>query len=483
MMSKPSNPHAFALLVGIGDYRTFDPTGGSDLEGPINDVRAWYETARQAGVPASNIRICVSPGLPSGALGAGERGVTVTGATHAELSAALNWLVAAVERGEHSKALLTWSGHGTLDASGAEVLCPSDVYAEGETLHNGISLREAGDILATRRPEAGITVFVDACHTSTGFVQGISGRGLTWKGAAPAPARGADVADHRVLGDRVLSSSQPGQPSYELPVVGGTVGAFSWAANTALRRWGLVDGVEGATSGLTFADLAKRTGAMLAALEVSQAPRYVGDPEGADERVFSGYGDARGSIEAPPLVPIEIWPETDGKVTIIDLEHGSSPLGTVYITGAGSYSGTSWVANRQYWSWNLDPSTNGGVKFDHHWPQGSFTSSVPVTQEANTVSVPSDRRVYERTTTTAISTVALGAFSYEVATSSSTVGYLRVDVSDYSHVHVGSVATLGAGDTILGGSDAATFTYQTSGGTVSCATIVEDEVDASLSNQ
>lgn len=479
-MSESSNPHAYALLVGVGDYLDFDPTGASDLEGPVNDVRAWYETVRQAGVPAANVRICVAPGLSSGALGDG-RGVTVTGATCAEIRAGLEWLVAALDGSAGSKALLTWSSHGTLSAEGAEVLCPSDVHADGKTLHNGISLREIGEVLDARRAGSRITTFIDACHTATGFVDGMGCRGLSWTGAtARAPA---DAAGHRALGDLVLTSSEPGRPSHELPSVGGPVGAFSWAANAALRRWGLAAGVDGATAGLSFADLAKRTGAMLAALDVPQVPCYVGDPAGADERVFSGFGDARGSIEAPPLEPTEIWPETDGKVTIIDLEHGGSTLGTVYITGAGSYSGTGWVANRQYWSWDLDPSTNGGVKFDYHWPKDSFTSSVPVTQEANTVSVPSDRRVYERTTNVTSGTFALGSFSYTVATSSGTVGYLRVDVSDTSHVHVGSLTTLGAGGTILSGSDAATFTYQTSGGSVSCPTIVEDDVDVSLSNQ
>lgn len=39
--------NAFAVLVGVDDYRSLDtslgnPVGSSDLNGAVNDVRAWW---------------------------------------------------------------------------------------------------------------------------------------------------------------------------------------------------------------------------------------------------------------------------------------------------------------------------------------------------------------------------------------------------------------------------------------------------------
>lgn len=357
------NEQAYALLVGVGDYRAFDPTGGADLKGAVNDVGVWWRAARALGVPPQNVRICVSPGLGGDALGPDGRHATVTGASHDELVEALKWLAERLDGEGGTKALLSWSGHGTRTADG-EVLCPTDVYAEGETLHNALPVSAVAALLDTRAPATRITALVDTCHTDTGFEGGaVVVRGLPWKGAAPA-ALDAEASPHRAFGDLVVTSSAAGEPSYEMPTADGVLGAFTWAASSLLYRWGLVDAPGGSTARLSHGDLAERSAGLLRVMQVHQVPRYVGDARAARLRVFSAFGDgAIDSLDPQDLVPLEVWPDVPSNKPAVrfELKNGSTLLGNLYLTSNSPPSG--WPKEAQYWHWN------GGS-----WPTTGFTA-------------------------------------------------------------------------------------------------------------
>lgn len=411
------NPNAFALLIGVGDYRTFDPTGQSDLAGPINDVIGWWHIARDLGIPPQNIRICVAPGLPPDVLGRGIQHAMVTGANHGELVDGLTWLAKMLDGTDGTKAALTWSGHGTRTGDG-QVMCPADVYADGQTLENGLLVSRVRALLDQRHPETRITAFVDTCHTETGFgtPAPARARALHWPGAAATPKLAAGATPHRAFGDLVVTSSEVGAVSYEMPVIGGMRGAFSWAASNLIHRYGLDQAAGGATSGLSFDELAQRCGQILAGMAVEQTPRYVGDPQAASLRVFSTFGDGQLGSAAPQALPgQEIWPGTDGEVMMSKLyDLDDVQIGTLYFTANSPPSG--WSANRQYWQWSSGA-----------WPTQTFKGDTPV---ATSVSQPTNVSVYETSTLspkTEVVTFSSGSptFSVSASLSGATIGYFR----------------------------------------------------------
>lgn len=412
------NPTAYALLIGVGDYRAFDPSGDSDLKGPPNDVAGWLNIVYGLGIPRDHIRICVSPALPGRVAPGLLEGVDVRGSARADIVDGLKWLAAALDGEGGTKAVLTWSGHGTRTAEGL-VLCPSDIRADGDTLINGLTVSAVGALLDARAPATRLTAFVDTCHDDTGFdaLGTARGRGLPWAGAAKAKAGGAASGGHRIFGDLVVTSSQPGTVSYDMPVLGGVRGAFSWAASNVIRRYGLVEGVEGKTSGLTFEALAETCGRILQGMVVHQTPRFVGDPEAGHQRVFSAYGDDAG-LAAPQALPgHEIWPGMDGKVLKSKLyDVDGNRLGTLYITDNDAPSG--WTDNRQYWVWKS--ATH------HDWPNQTFVAHHPGTTSD---AVPTSHVFTYETSALSPKTESktLGGWSYIVSDQSSgkQLGYLR----------------------------------------------------------
>src|SRR5438105_721917 len=57
-----TNPaHAFALLIGVDNYRAYEAHGASDLPGSVNDVIAWREVLLRRGFAPENIRVLASP--------------------------------------------------------------------------------------------------------------------------------------------------------------------------------------------------------------------------------------------------------------------------------------------------------------------------------------------------------------------------------------------------------------------------------------
>ncbi|MEZ4435988.1 MAG: hypothetical protein R3F65_26625 [bacterium] len=370
------NDHAFALLIGIDDYTTFDPSGAADLRGARADVVAWWAQTRALGIPAANVRICAGPALTPDALGADAAAAKLTGATRAEIEAALSWLAGALgESG--NQALLTYSGNGARTATG-DVICPSDVRRDGDTLADALSLADVGALLGKRAPRTRIIACVDTGHTpGRPTAATAKARSLPPIGAVSGAS---DPAGHGVFGDIVLSSSLAGTPTYELPLGAGVRGAFSWAAETLLGRW-TTPAAGSERVGLTYGDLADRAAALFTPLGLVQTPVYLGLPQAARWWAFAGFDDPQGGGAAPAAIsPLEIWPgDSDGRVVQFKLAthaSGGTQLGTLYVTDGSPPSGKGWDSDRLYWDWTASsfPTSTFYAVFD-----GESTGNAPTT--------------------------------------------------------------------------------------------------------
>lgn len=443
------NDHAYALLIGIDDYRAYDPSGASDLHGSLADVGGWWALTRKLGVPPKNVRICTSPKLSRETLGPEAAGATLTEATHAEIEAALRWLADALDGERGTKALFTYGGHGAMTAAG-EILCPSDITRDGDTLRNALPVRAVAAILDKRAPLTRLTAIVDTCHTPAPLTP-VAARARTLGGLDGAADAAPDA--HRALGDLVLSSSGAGQPSFEIPLAVGVRGAFSWAAESLLARWGMADATGGASFGLTYGDICARAVRLLTPLAIEQQPVFLGDPRAAGWRAFSSFGDrVVGDSEPGLLKALEIWPDNSGgRVVQFKLDSASSgngtSLGTLYVTDANPPSGKGWDADRMYW----------------HWTSGSFPTSTfyAVPDGISTGSAPTSAIVYETTAMTggySGSTMSIPGGHYKVSTTRH-LGFVRPTSTDLTVYG----SNMGA-STLAAGFETLEYNY-TSGGT------------------
>lgn len=221
---RTSPPAAFALIIGVEEYHSYDRRGGKNLPGARNDAIYWWRqlVLTQQFDPA-NVTVLTSPVLKRDELGWDTEELKLARksqlgeATCEKIRKAYGNLVRDVERGSSSNAesdtsqsvgVFAWSGHGSTRLKLKEmlqipgkglILCPSDYTRTGE---NGIPL---GELIPTRRgdgtsPQAKgteelcefsalttrrITYFLDACYsTEAGERHG--------GGAAAAP--GADAS-------------------------------------------------------------------------------------------------------------------------------------------------------------------------------------------------------------------------------------------------------------------------------------------------
>lgn len=373
-----NNEHAYALLIGVGDYRAYDASGAYDLGGSVADALGWWSLTRRLGIPPENVRICAAPALDRGRLGKDGAGVTISGASGAEIEEGLRWLAGKLDGEGGTKGLMTYSGHGGHAAAG-QVICPSDVRSGEGGLVGALSVRAMADVLDARAKLTRLTVFVDTCHTREGVpVAGGTARSLT--GGASATDDDHAVVRGR-LGDLVVASSRVGTPSYEIPLADGVRGAFSWGVQSMLARWGTAEGDKTTTFGLSYGDLCARGAAMLRALGIEQQPVFEGEPAMAGLRAFSGFGDrAVGDADASESGRLEIWPDHSGGGRVIEFDLNTSPsgggtsLGTLYLTDANPPSGKGWTADRMYWDWSSGAFPAGDF---YAVPTGVSSASAP----------------------------------------------------------------------------------------------------------
>lgn len=350
----------YALIIGVHDYRTYDPSGGSNVPGALHDARTWYRACLSMGFSPENIRVLASPPLSPDELGPGGAKATLGEATRAGIAKGLLWLSEKIGVDTPASGLMTFSGHGDEGDAGRPVLFPSDTTA---SLEEGIDVAALWQKASTTVAD-NLTMMLDCCSAQAGVSAAESMRGRMRARrdgvSAPEPSRA-----------RVVAACQRDQESVSARFLGEEMGAFTWAVASTLGQWKTVveDGV--ARLDVSHGDVVARTQALLSALSFEQEPALSG-PEGVAELSFLHPGTAgtRGETDRAPTA------ERKGH----QLDGGELPVGTYqwyrvdlwHDNGNGSYSGqqivdiyvtasdmgetppkignTEMVAGTEYWS-------------------------------------------------------------------------------------------------------------------------------------
>ncbi|MDI1446196.1 caspase family protein [Polyangium sp. 6x1] len=259
----------YALIIGVHDYSTADPSGRSDVAGALSDARTWVRQCLALGFSPDRIRVLTSPKLapedfgPAGAsLGLGE-------ANREGMLAGIRWLLAEIAGEAPAAGLLTFSGHG--EASGGHLLlCPSDVTASLDGVIDVAELRRA---LGGGEAAKNLTALIDGCHGQVGL-----DRQQSLRAQLEAKAKASPVPERRGVEERIVSACPRDQESQSSHFGGERMGAFTWAMTATLGQWRVrrENGVVRST--VSYGELLSRTRALLAALSFEQEPVLSGPP-------------------------------------------------------------------------------------------------------------------------------------------------------------------------------------------------------------
>lgn len=271
-MPPRSRVATYAVLIGVENYRDYDPSGRRDLRGVTQDVHAWWRLCREhLGIPGDQIRVL----LRSAETGAGEPPSGSTDATRADIVHALTWLGEALATPD-TGALLVYCGRGlgvrAAEGLGASVslgLCPADLRPD---LEAALTFAEIRDHLLARAPGthlANLTTVVDACWSSEGHAHA--------RGLDRIVVRGDAVPPHEICARLLLATAIGGQ-AQEVHIAGNWRGAFSFALQTLMSRWCAETDPAGGARYLnaTYADLMARTAALVDVVGLAQVPRLLG---------------------------------------------------------------------------------------------------------------------------------------------------------------------------------------------------------------
>jgi hypothetical protein len=154
----------YALIVGVHDYRTYDPSGGANVPGARNDARAWYRACLSMGFSAENIRVLTSPMLSPAELGPEGAKAMLGDATRASIVEGLTWLSEKIGGDTPASGLITFTGHGSEGEAGMPLLCPSDTTASLEEVIDVAALREK----SSAKVKDNVTMMLDCCHAQAG---------------------------------------------------------------------------------------------------------------------------------------------------------------------------------------------------------------------------------------------------------------------------------------------------------------------------
>ncbi len=270
-----------AVLMGVDDYRIYDSSGANDLLGSRNDVRAWVGFCRQRlGIPPERILLLTSPLLTPELLGS--VGIDIPkenfrGGDGASIREGVRWLGQRIAEGsEHP--LLTWSGHGSLDATEADsagvdvALCPSDIRKDKAGAVTGllpfgeIQRILDSEILPCGRTAENLTVVLDTCFTPPP-----EGSFNPRYIAPPLPGLLSAPLDMRLTG-RLLLAARKGQAAQEIPVGSGWQGAFSTALRSVSEQWKSVPDGAGTRLTLSHSNAMARSHWLLKGLGLAQDP-------------------------------------------------------------------------------------------------------------------------------------------------------------------------------------------------------------------
>src|SRR6478752_142471 len=118
---------AYAVLIGVDDYSTYDPSNKHNLLGCVNDVRAFWDVCVTSGFAPENIHVLTNPALDPSEVG----GIAANfkAATRENILAEQKELVALLAADPRAVGILVYSGHGAWIDNASEnsaVICPSD---------------------------------------------------------------------------------------------------------------------------------------------------------------------------------------------------------------------------------------------------------------------------------------------------------------------------------------------------------------------
>ncbi|MEM7249400.1 MAG: hypothetical protein AAF533_29080 [Acidobacteriota bacterium] len=332
------------LLIGIDDYSTYDestgqPAGTSDLAGGLNDVHGWWTLARSMGASPENLRVLTAPALSPeqrDALGRGAGDAQYRTATRDEVLEGVKWLVHSLKGRPEARGLITYSGHGDVEA-GELVLCPSNV--QGDPLEHALSFAELDELLHHLDVPGQVTLLLDTCHAGAGDrVHGE--RRLRGGGRLESATR---LQSPQV----VLAACRTQETSAELQLVTGARGAFSWAVGSLLQRWASPDG-EDFVFPIDNLELTRRAARLLDGMALHQTPELEGPLELASQAVFVG-GEVPSSTP-PSTKDRELSPGLSGYYRIYYVhDDNGARVAEILATGDSYRAGDGYAANMEYW--------------------------------------------------------------------------------------------------------------------------------------
>lgn len=330
-----------ALLIAVDDYRAWDtsvglPIGTSNLAGSVRDLDAWCRVTAALGVAPAHLTVLASRAPASAPL---PSGIATLPATYDNILAALEYAATAAEEAG-AELIVVFCGHGTITDDGP-ALCPSDVT--GPDAQRTLPLSMLRERLEQHAPTNGVTAFLDACH---------SGRG---RSLARALTQAHDETFVRLRPqDRVVSACRMRETAFEILLVEGWRGAFSWAVTTLLQRFAPT--TPDAPVGLSWFQLTLRARELVDALAVDQTPTCSGPIAGLWSPVFSEPGTAPAPLTPGQTRLIEIDPSTGGGYTGYRIQNltKTATIGWLIVTGAepASFNDKMWAPERDFWFWD-----------------------------------------------------------------------------------------------------------------------------------
>lgn len=377
-----SNHDAYALLIGIDDYSTFDlsrdaPIGTSDLPGSRNDARTFYRLCRLLGMKPENIRVLASPPIDFQEL-EGASPETVAPATEQEILEKLGWLAGKLADPSRPTGLLTYSGHGEVTPKQGLALCPSDVRGDGDpALDHAIPFSKINEILAHHKVGENLTVVLDTCHSGglasaaearakrchkTGRVKSLRNRVVGAINAQLTQGHAAPPLEE--INARVLAASGRDQVAYQSIFDGRFRGVFSWAVSCAMEQWQVVEEDGWVRLDVGYGRLVETVRGLIAALHFDQTPELRG-PMGLADLAFLHHG-----LTAHPGETAEM-PSGGFKTEQVDpgfkdylIYEIKDPTGIlkgkVLVTNT---AGGGYEANREYWYMSANLSNSGTYTF------------------------------------------------------------------------------------------------------------------------
>ena len=275
----------FVVLIALDAYAGFGP-----LRGATADALHWASFARhRLGVDGANLRLCTSPALDgAGAAAAGHPlpGATFSGATFADVAAALRQLAADLQAahvaGAKATGLIVFSGHGAHLRPPTQAPDATDFLGDrlawvlqdttlvGAELHDALVINQLDALLANTLANGEglrryVTVVTDCCYHNVAAT------------AVSADPLGQELAAQAEIGMRVMLGAQIGSPAYTANLGGQWRSAYSFSLLTLLSQWRTqdVDGVRVVLAG--YGDLTFRAREQLAVLGFAdQVPALAG---------------------------------------------------------------------------------------------------------------------------------------------------------------------------------------------------------------